>query len=138
MRILIIWGLKQTMLFKIQAACLCTSLDSLYCSVSQFFSRCSKSNITSKFILRVILYSIEMAYIYFSKMVFYNMILRLILEGYMDYALSSLLNIQNVINPMNNVNSWCGKHQATDSHQDSPFSHLQLFLAFRFWSDLLY
>jgi len=36
---------------------------------------------------------IEMAYIYFSKMVFYNMILRLILEGYMDYALSSLLNI---------------------------------------------
>ena len=34
-----------------------------------------------------------MAYNYFSKMVFYNMILRLILEGYMDYALSSLLNI---------------------------------------------
>jgi len=30
-------------------------------------------------------------------MVFYNMILRLILEGYMDYALSSLLNIQNLI-----------------------------------------
>ena len=36
---------------------------------------------------------IEMAYNYFSKMVFYNMILRLILEGYMDFALSSLLNI---------------------------------------------
>ena len=40
---------------------------------------------------------IEIVYIYFSKMVFYNMILRLILEGYMDYALSSLLNIQNLI-----------------------------------------
>ncbi len=34
-----------------------------------------------------------MIYTYLANMLFWNMIIRMILEGYMEYALSSLMNI---------------------------------------------
>ena len=36
-------------------------------------------------------------YAYLEKMLFWNMILRMILEGYLEYAVSSIENVENVI-----------------------------------------
>jgi hypothetical protein len=38
-----------------------------------------------------------MVYTYLAKMLFWNMILRMILEGYLEFAISSIKNVQNVI-----------------------------------------
>jgi len=35
-------------------------------------------------------------YEYLVRLLFWNMILRMILEGYMEYALSSIENVENV------------------------------------------
>ena len=41
-------------------------------------------------------FRIELVYNYLSKMIFWNMILRLIIESYLDFAVDSATNIQNV------------------------------------------
>ena len=35
-------------------------------------------------------------YNHLAKMLFWNMILRMILEGYMEYAVAAILNVMNV------------------------------------------
>ncbi len=37
-------------------------------------------------------------YNHLAKMLFWNMILRLILEGYVEYAIAAILNVKNVSN----------------------------------------
>jgi hypothetical protein len=39
------------------------------------------------------LYSMEIIYDHLSKIIFWNMILRLIIEGYLDYAVDSITNV---------------------------------------------
>ena len=39
------------------------------------------------------LYRIEIIYDHLSKIIFWNMILRLIIEGYLDYAVDSITNV---------------------------------------------
>ncbi len=49
------------------------------------------------------IYSVNKVYTYLAKIIFWNMILRMFLEGYMEYAITSLINIYNVIQYLNNL-----------------------------------
>jgi hypothetical protein len=39
---------------------------------------------------------IKIIYEHLAKIIFWNMILRMILEGYIEYAISSILNVKDV------------------------------------------
>jgi hypothetical protein len=41
-------------------------------------------------------YSVNKVYTYLANLIFWNMILRYFLEGYMEYAITSLMNLENV------------------------------------------
>ena len=42
------------------------------------------------------LYRINKVYTYLANLIFWNMILRMFLEGYMEYAITSLMNLYKV------------------------------------------
>ncbi len=46
------------------------------------------------------IYRANKIYEYLAKILFWNLILRMIMEGYIDYAISSLLNVNNVMKYM--------------------------------------
>jgi hypothetical protein len=41
-------------------------------------------------------YSVNKVYTYLSNLIYWNMILRYFLEGYMEFAITSLMNLENV------------------------------------------
>ena len=47
--------------------------------------------------IKISFYRLNVFYTYLGKMLFWNMILRMILEGYMEFAVSSIENVENVI-----------------------------------------
>jgi hypothetical protein len=47
--------------------------------------------------IKVSFYRVNVVCTYLEKMLFWNMILRMILEGYLEYAVSSIENVENVI-----------------------------------------
>lgn len=48
-------------------------------------------------------FRINTVYEFLVKLLFWNMILRMIMEGYIDYAISSMLNVKNVRNICLNI-----------------------------------
>ena len=42
-------------------------------------------------------FRINKVYTYLANLIFWNMILRMFLEGYMEYAITSLMNLYKVI-----------------------------------------
>jgi hypothetical protein len=56
---------------------------------------------------------VKIVYDHLAKMIFWNMILRMILEGYIEYSISSIMNVQDVSDeePINDYR-WRGKHIA--------------------------
>jgi hypothetical protein len=54
-------------------------------------------------------FRIELIYDYLAKIIFWNMIIRLIIESYLDFAIGSATNVQNVRGIINhNIFSWHG------------------------------
>ena len=47
--------------------------------------------------IKISFYRLNVFYTYLAKILFWNMILRMILEGYMEFAVSSIENVENVI-----------------------------------------
>lgn len=42
------------------------------------------------------MFRVELIYDYLEKTLFWNMIIRLILEGYLEYSISAVINCENV------------------------------------------
>jgi hypothetical protein len=54
-------------------------------------------------------FRIELIYNYLAKIIFWNMIIRLIIESYLDFAIGSATNLENVKRIIyHNIFSWYG------------------------------
>jgi hypothetical protein len=47
--------------------------------------------------IKISFYRLNVFYTYLANILFWNMILRMILEGYLEFAVSSIENVENVI-----------------------------------------